>query len=245
MLAEFNFFMQTRVIIAQKQEQIKNLPKEEQATIIAATVQEEVAKTLTDEQKLAMASQPKLEMSEEELQKVDPFVQTAPNGDKFLASNTNLSKEQINFVNNRLADHNKLSEATKDGRVLAETILSEVTTDIESGVGLLNIFEPVQTQANSCWLPTFRFTDWWGISFRLSGCLITNAFAVGGVAGVLNWNVLWKIAIKIASFATFGAGAIVAWFAIQAIMIARAKDICGYANLYITWFVPASWSRCG
>ena len=100
--------------------QIKNLPKEEQVTIIAATVQEEVVKTLTDEQKLAMASQPKLEMTTEKLEAIDSKLSVAPDGSKFINPEVRatLTETETTEINKALTNFNWRSILKREDAII-------------------------------------------------------------------------------------------------------------------------------
>jgi hypothetical protein len=125
-------------------------------------------------------------------------------------------------------------------------ILAKISANLYYGFSLSNIFSEVKTQAG-CWSAEYRFMEWWGFSMHLPRCLIDNFIGVKAIGGVIsvaiNWRNIGQIASTIARFGTASI-VIVSWLAIQGILIGVAKSKCGYANIYITWSIVASWSRC-
>ena len=109
-------------------------------------------------QKQEMASQPKLEMSQEKIEAIDSKLSVAPDGSKFINPEVkaNLTETETTEINKALTNFNKLSEATKDGRDSAMQVLEQEFTETKQVA-----FGEISASAQTCH-NTITAIKWWG-----------------------------------------------------------------------------------
>ena len=137
-------------------------------------------------QKQEMASQPKLEMSQEKIEAIDSKLSVAPDGSKFINPEVkaNLTETETTEINKALTNFNKLSEATKDGRDSAMQVLEQEIVEAKQVA-----FGEISASANGCNKKANRKTvvskHWWGWRSLMNVCAAKEAakgFMISGFA---------------------------------------------------------------